>query len=286
MGRKGAPLWAWGLLLIICTGLGLCLQLNDDLLESYRIQYHSIVHNRENYCDRTSQLSKMVTHVRQHVLHQEQALEQLGQALDNKTYQIIALVGSSGVGKSQTAEVMLDYFPWTENVKTLSWRGPRSVHRVQSMLANLALCGQNLILIDNMTPADGQYVPVINELLRGHVEIANSTKQPHLIQLTMVLIFSMNRQQDEDVFEAELEALKQLPRTHVITYAALEPIHLYDCISREARIEEVQLTDEDVEEIIRGSDARWSGCKSIRSKVLLYGKPITDDKIDIANPTD
>ncbi|KAI8034475.1 hypothetical protein M5D96_012749 [Drosophila gunungcola] len=191
MGRKGAPLWAWGLLLIICTGLGLCLQLNDDLLESYRIQYHSI---------------------------------------------IIALVGSSGVGKSQTAQVMHDYFPWSENVKTLSWRGSRSVHRVQSMLGHLALCGQNLILIDNMIPADGQ----------GRMEIANSTKQPHLIQLTMVLIFSINRQQAEDVFEAELETLKQLPRTHVITYAALEPIHLFDCISREAKIEEVQLTDEHV----------------------------------------
>ncbi|XP_016984428.1 uncharacterized protein LOC108048357 [Drosophila rhopaloa] len=291
MRRKGVPLWTWGLLLIICAGLGLCLQLNDNtltvsgFLESYKNQYHSIVHNRDNYCDRLHRLGNMVNHVRYHVLHQEQAMEQLERALDNTTFQTIALVGSSGVGKSHTALVLREHFPWAENVKTLSWTGARSVRRVQSMLANLVHCGQNLILIDNMIPEDGQYVPVINELIRGREEIANSTEQPHLKQLTVVLIFSLNRLQSDDVYEAELETLKQLPHTHVITYAPLETVHLVDCISREARVEKVQLEDEHVEEIIRGIDARSSGCKSIRSKVVLYGKPIGTDT-DKLYPTD
>jgi len=106
--------------------------------------------------------------------------------------QIIALVGSSGVGKSFTAQLVRNHYPWPENVKTLSWNGDRSVVRVQGMLSHLVYCGQNLILIDNMLPEDAEYVPVISKLIKGYEDIANSTEQPHLKQLSVVLIFSVN----------------------------------------------------------------------------------------------
>ncbi|XP_016962950.1 uncharacterized protein LOC108033210 [Drosophila biarmipes] len=292
--RKKLPLWTWGsIVLLVCVGLGLCLQFNENsptvggFLESYANQYHSIVHNRDNYCDRSQRLGNIVSHARPHILHQEQALDQLELALDSPNRQIIALVGSSGVGKSFTAHKLRDHFPWPENVKTLSWAGGRSVLRVQSMLSHLVYCGRNLILIDNMLPKDAEYVPVISKLIKGHEEIANRTEQPHLKQLTVVLIFSVNRLQADEYYEEEMETLKQLPGTHVITYAALEPDHLVDCIHREAKIAKVQLDDDHIEEIIRGSDARSSGCKSIPAKVLLFGKPIPEaPSAAINHPTD
>jgi len=201
--------------------------------------------------------------------------------------QIIALVGSSGVGKSLTAQLVRNHYPWPENVKTLSWNGDRSMVRVQSMLSHLVYCGQNLILIDNMLPEDAEYVPVISKLIKGYEDIANSTEQPHLKQLSVVLIFSVNRLQADEDYEVDMETLKQMPGTHVITYAELEPDHLVDCIRREAKIAKVQLDDEHIEEIIRGSDARSSGCKSILAKVLLYGKPLPEaPKTPIDHPTD
>ncbi|KAH8366382.1 hypothetical protein KR084_002837 [Drosophila pseudotakahashii] len=292
-GRK-TPLWLWAaVVLVICAGLGLCLQFNDNsptvsgFMESYKNQYHSIVHNRDNYCDRSQRLGNIVQHARSHVLYQDQALDQLERALDSPSRQIIALVGSSGVGKSLTAGILRNHFPWPENVRTLSWSGSRSVRRLEGMLTQLVYCGQNLILVDNMEPEDAEYVPAINELIKGHDEIANRTEQPHLKQLTVVLVFSVNRLQPDEDFETEMETLSRLPRTHVITYDSLEAIHLVACIRREAQNAKVQLEDEQVEEIIRGSDARASGCKSIPAKVLLYGRPIAEaQETDVDYPTD
>ncbi|XP_037723986.1 uncharacterized protein LOC119556157 [Drosophila subpulchrella] len=281
VSRKKMPLWTWGsIILVICSGLGLCMRFNDNsptvggFLQSYTNQYHSIVNNRDNYCDRTQRLGNIVTYARLHVMHQDQALDQLEVALDSPNRQIIALVGSSGVGKSLTAHKLRNHYPWPENVKTVSWSGGESVLRVQSILSHLVYCGQNLILIDNMLPEDADYVPVISKLIRGHEDIANRTEQPHLKQLSVVVIFSVNRLQADEDYDVDMETLKKMPGTHVITYAALEPDHLVDCIRREAEIAKVQLDDEHIEEIIRGSDARSSGCKSIPAKVLLYGKPI------------
>ncbi|XP_017056236.1 uncharacterized protein LOC108098060 [Drosophila ficusphila] len=297
MDPKRSPLWMLGLLLIICAGLCLCLQLDENsptiggFLESYKNQYHSIVNNRENYCERAQRLGNMAIQARHHVFHQDLALEQLEQALENTTHQIIALVGSSGVGKSLTASVLRNHFPWPENVKTLSWDTARPLRRVQSMLPNLVHCGQNLILIDNMTPKDAQDVQEIHELIRAREEISNGTQQPHMKQLTVVIMFSVNRLQSDEAFKADMKSLKQLPHAHVIAYAPLEPIHLLDCIRREASIEGLQLDDEIVEEILRGSDPSFSGCKPIRAKVLLYGKRAiesdnTDQKLEPGNSTD
>lgn len=129
-------------------------------------------------------------------------------------------------------------------------------------------------MIDNMAPQDANNVAVINELIRGREDIANGTGQSNLKQLTVVFIFSVNRLQPDEEYDSEIVALQQLPRTHVITFAALEPVHLIDCIRREALIEQVQLDEAHFDEIIRGSDAKASGCKSVRAKVLMYGRPL------------
>lgn len=132
-------------------------------------------------------------------------------------------MGSSGVGKSHTARTLRTHFPWPENVKTLSWREAPSLLRVQSMVTNIFQCGQNLILIDDLTPLDGHLVPIFNELIRGRDEIAKgSSEQPDLKQLTSIFMFTVDRLQPQEIFEAEMKSLKQLPSTHVIIYADLE----------------------------------------------------------------
>ncbi|KAH8347410.1 hypothetical protein KR059_010545, partial [Drosophila kikkawai] len=279
LGRKKAYQTTWYcLLMALCLGLGITVWRwspeDSSFWEMYNNHYHSIVHNRSNYCDRSHRLGHMVTHCRRQVLHQEEALDELERALDNVTFQNIALVGSSGVGKSHTAQVLREQFPWPENVKTVSWRDASSLLRVKSVLHEVVQCGQNLILIDNMTPKDAQFVGAVNELIRGREDIANSTGQTHLKRLTVVFIFSVNRLQSEEKFDTEMEALKQLPHTQVIPYASFEPRHLLDCIRREELLENMQLDSAKVDEIIKGIDARVSGCKSVRAKVLLYGQPL------------
>ncbi|XP_020799184.1 uncharacterized protein LOC110177012 [Drosophila serrata] len=230
-------------MLIGCFALGL-------FLERY-------IHSRapsmqDSYCKRSYRLGDMMTHVRRQVLLQEQALDQLEWALDNGTFRNIALVGTPDVGKSHTARSLRETFPWPENVKTLSWRESPSLLRVQSMLKNLLLCGQNLILIDDLTPLNGHLVPIINELIRGRKEIAQasssskkSESDPRLKQLTSIFIFTLDRHQPEEIFQAEMAALKELPETHVIIYAALEHSQLAE-VKNVAGSEEL---DQDIEKV-------------------------------------
>ncbi|XP_043659295.1 uncharacterized protein LOC122623956 [Drosophila teissieri] len=292
--QKKTPLRSWVfLILAIAAGASLTLRLTNlstvgGFLENYKNQYHSIVHNQDNYCNPSQRLGNMVQHARHQVLNQNQALDQLELALDSTAKKTIVLVGTSGVGKSHTARILRENFPWSENVKTHSWSGYRSLRLLKSMLSDLTVCGQNMILIDNMTPKDAQFVPAINQLISMGKDIANHTEHPHQKLLTVVLIFNVNSMQSSKAFKMDMETLRNLPYTHVITYATLESTHLFDCIRREAAIAMVQLEDEHVDEIIRSIDATASGCKSILAKVLLYGKPIIADSqgTDQDHPTD
>ncbi|KAH8373248.1 hypothetical protein KR009_008463, partial [Drosophila setifemur] len=283
--RRSRMSWSvWCVIISILAGLPFCLELTDlermanQFVESYTNQLQSIVHNRVDYCDRSGRLGEMVAHARSEVLHQEKALDDLERALDNVTYNAIAIVGSSGVGKSQTASIMHERFPWPGNVQTLSWGATSStdkrMERVESMLKNLAHCGRNLILIDNMTPADGDHVNTINEMIKNTHEIANASGQPKLKQLTIVYIFSLNRLLPDKAYDAQKEGLlTALKHTHVINYQMLEPDHLLDCIYREALLTGTNLTVAQIEEIIQAGDARNAGCKSVCAKVALYSKP-------------
>ncbi|XP_026838129.1 uncharacterized protein LOC6550045 isoform X2 [Drosophila erecta] len=263
-GDQKKPLLKWAYLAIaIVAAVSLALKVTGNM-------------TTDNYCNPAQRLGDMVLHARHQVLNQDKALDQLELALDN-TKEIIVLVGTSGVGKSHTARILRENFPWPENVKTLSWSGHRSLRRVKSMLPDLTFCGQHLILIDNMTPKDAQFVPAINQLINEGEKIANLTEHPHQKQLTVVLIFSVNGMQAGEAFEMDMVTLRNMPHIHVITYATLESTHLVDCIRREAAIAMVQLEDEHVDEIIRSIDASASGCKSVLAKVLLYGKPIIDE---------
>lgn len=285
--QKKAPWRNWAyLILALAAGIGMLLQFTDKLstvsgfLESYKNQYHSIVHNQDNYCNPSRRLGDMVLHARHQVLNQDLALNQLELALDNTTNEAIVLVGTSGVGKSHTARILRETFPWPENVNTLSWTGSSSLGRVKSMLSGLTYCGQNMILIDNMTPKDAHFVPIINEMISEGEKSANHTEHPQQKRLTIVFIFNVNSMQPGEEFEMDMEILRNMPHTQLVTFATLDPTHLVDCIRREAAIAMVHLEDEHVEEIIKSIDASASGCKSILAKVLLYGKPIIADSQD------
>ncbi|EDX18154.1 uncharacterized protein LOC6726201 [Drosophila simulans] len=295
--QKKAPWRNWGyliLVLVLAAGIGMFLQFTGRLstvngfLESYNNQFHSIVHNQDNYCNPSRRLGDMVLHARHQVLNQDHALNQLELALDNTTNEAIALVGTSGVGKSHTARILRETFPWPENVKTLSWTDRSPLDRVKSMLSGLTFCGQKMILIDNMTPKDAHFVPIINEMISEGEKRANHTEHQQQKRLTVVVIFNVNGMQSREEVEMDMEILRNMPHTQLVTFATLEPTHLVDCIRREAAIAMVHLEDEHVEEIIKSIDASASGCKSIWAKVLLYGKPIIADsqETDQVLPTD
>lgn len=270
------------ILLVLCISCCISLYQNGEtvsnFMQRYSSQYQAIVHNKLDYCDRSTPLNDVFQHLRENVLNQEAALDQLEQALASQSsFQSIALVGSSGLGKSLTMRILLEKFPWVENVQRIAWNDyalnddSARLQEVSNMLYSLVHCGRNLLIIDNMLPSDVEYVTSINQLI-SRSDVAKK-------HVTIIYIFNLNRMVDDSLYEQHMELVQQLPNTTVITYRQFDQIDLEKCVLHEAKIAGLDLDERYVNEMVNTADVGVSGCKSVRAKVVLYGKPL--EKRDI-----
>ncbi|EDW36707.1 GL22398 [Drosophila persimilis] len=246
----------------------------SNFMLNYSKQYQAIIHNKQNYCDHTLSLNEMFGHIRRHVLNQETALDQLEQSLSKPQFQSISLLGSSGVGKSLTARLLRELFPWPENVHALTKSDVSDLVRMNSVLTKLDFCGRNLILVDNMNSTDQEIVQRVNDLVSSFGDIAGNknTHKVNLKRLSIVYIFNINRFLGETSVE-HFATVLQLPDNQVIQFDTLEPQHLESCIRHEADLENLLLDQKYVESMINTTDFKMSGCKTLRAKVLIYGQP-------------
>lgn len=245
-------------------------------MQRYSSQYQAIVHNKLNYCDPSMPLNDCFGRMRENVLNQEAALDQLEQALTtDNSFQSIALVGSSGVGKSLTMRMLIEQFPWAENVQSIAWNDydlnddDARIQAVYQMQDNLAYCGRNLIIIDNMTPYDVNYVTSINQVI-SHSDYGTK-------HVAIIYIFNLNRMLEDSLYERQLKAVKQLPGTKLIFYRQFDQDDLERCVRHEAKLAGFNIEEHYVKEIVGTADVENSGCKSVRAKVYLFselqGKP-------------
>lgn len=275
--------------LVLCFSCGITLYQNTDavskFMQRYSTQYQAIVHNKLNYCDRTIPLHEIFEHIHQNVINQEVALEQLEQALANQSsFQAIALVGTSGVGKSLTMRMLQEQYPWSENVQNIAWNDYELIDEearyqaVWGMLSNLAHCGRNLIIIDNMAMCDLEYVSSINSLILSNTDVASGNNDLDKKQLTIIYVFNLNGMLPEEHYSQQLKMLQNLPPTTVISYRVFGPADLEKCVRHEAKVVGLNLEERYVEEMVNTTDVKVSGCKTVRSKVLIYGLPQSNDE--------
>lgn len=279
--------------LIIVVGISCCITMyqNKDamssFIERYTNQYRSIVNNKLNYCDRAMPLHEIFENIRADVLNQESALNQLEQAMANQSsIQSIALVGSSGLGKSLTMRLLQDHYPWKENVYSIAWNDfeldndKARYNTVFYMLRNLAHCGRNLIIIDNMAPYDKIYVSTINAMLQQKTDVAFGSKDMDLKQLTIIYVFNLNRLLEEDLYERQVEIMQKVPETTVIHYRNFDVNDLEMCVHHEAKVVDMFVDQVHVQEMLNSIDVTVSGCKTVRSKVLIYARPLPEDLLE------
>ncbi|XP_030378724.1 uncharacterized protein LOC115627241 [Scaptodrosophila lebanonensis] len=294
--RKRHKFFSWyslGLLTLVAA-ISLCIPLyrNRSVVskfkQMYSSQYQAIVHNKQNYCESAMPLDDLFGHLHANVIGQDAALKQLEQALAQQNhFQSIALVGSSGIGKSLTVRLLREHFPWLENVRTYAWNDQYNrleegnFETVRRLLENLAHCGRNLLVIDNMASSDASFVPAINELVISSAP--NVTKNSSDVQLlTIIYVFNLNRMLLDEPYEHQLKALQHLPNTTVINYRTFGCREFMKCVSHEAKLARMQLDERVTQEMLDTADVKVSGCKTVRAKVLIYGK-LSDD-VDIKQP--
>ncbi|XP_068141199.1 uncharacterized protein [Drosophila tropicalis] len=263
----------------ICLGciLYYCNESMTKFLQSYTNQYHDIVHNKLNYCDRSLALGEMFTELRGRVLHQDIALNQLERIMaNNQSFQSIALVGSSGLGKSLTVRLLRELFPWRENVHAVNWHYHLE-ETIDTMLSKFQFshCGRNLVIIDNMPMGDQDFVKIINDAVQQRAS-SNGTPENNANSqhVTMIYVFNINRMiLSNQEYDEQLNQLQQelSEPTQMISYRTFQRHHLELCIRSEVLKNNLNLSEIYLEEMLNTTDVEISGCKTVYAKVLIYG---------------
>ncbi|EDW00312.1 uncharacterized protein LOC6564726 [Drosophila grimshawi] len=286
-GPMGSFLRYFLLPIFLVLGIICCITLYQTevtmFVQHYFRQYQAIVHDKPNYCDRSRSMRNIFDNIHRDVINQDAALQQLEEALTNHAaFHSIALVGTSGLGKSLTMQLLFYQYPWKLNVQRIAWNDFDLIEeearykKVLGILHNLAHCGRNLLIIDNMSVWDLEYVAIINALALAQRDVANvEISDLDLKQLTIIYVFNVNARKLPDVYyRKRLEVILQLADMTVITYRSFDRSDLERCVRHEARVIDLHLEERYVKEIVSTSNVHISGCKTVRAKVLVYGKPM------------
>ncbi|XP_023161487.1 uncharacterized protein LOC111593118 [Drosophila hydei] len=228
---------------------------------------------RAFHCNHKLDTMRIFRQISKQVLNQELALARLERAIrSDRPLRSIALLGPPGVGKTLTAMVLRQQFPWPENVHSYSWSTyvPDGAHKfnvIRNFVEQLSFCGQNLLIIDNLSPCDYSFVPTYNKLLlerEGDAHLAGNQS------VIVVYIFNLEMQ----YYWQQYELLQQLPMdTTIVNYRPFGRSDVLACLENELRLEQRTLDLRTISHIVGEAmlDVDDAGCKRIRQLLMQHG---------------
>ncbi|XP_034104876.1 uncharacterized protein LOC117568378 [Drosophila albomicans] len=229
---------------------------------------------RAFYCEQQLDTKRIFRQIARQVLNQEHALARLERLVQSpRNFKAVALLGPPGVGKSLTAMGLRQQFPWQENVHTYSWStyvpdGVKKFHMIRNFMDLLKDCGQNLIIIDNLSACDYGIVPIYNKVLQKREGDLNAAANQTVL---VVYIFDL----EMEFYWQQYELLHQLPvDVTIVNYQPFGRQELSDCLHQEMRLEQRTLDKRRVFQILDDAmmNVQCNGCKGLRESVLQYGQ--------------
>lgn len=237
-------------------------QIFSELKHLSMNQYQLYLYGRLNYCDESFAYENISSALKNRIVGQDMAIDKIHQILrTHEMFTAIALYGAQGVGKTLTLNVIRETFQWHLNVQQYVWS---LVHSKQSQLKSLltfvdslTLCGQNAIFIDNI-PLNS--VNIIEEF---HQKLFQVCKQ-NQFRAFAVYVFNKN---DDDTNQ---HPMIQIENVSAIHFQNLNLNDLRKCIQIESRLLDVNLSEEQMNELVASIDLERSGCKHVAAKVAIY----------------
>lgn len=230
---------------------------------------------RSLYCSQPWDTMRLFRQIGRQVLNQEIALTRLERVVASQThFKSVALLGPPGVGKSQTVMALRQQYPWPENVHSYSWStyvpdGVQKFHLIRNFVEQLSDCGQNLLIVDNLSTCDYAIVHIYNKLL---LEREGERDYSAAVNQTVLVVYVFNLEME--YYWEQFELLQQLPvDTTIINYRHFGRDELQDCLEHELSLEQRTL-DPDVKQLILDEallDVHYSGCKRLRQLILQHG---------------
>lgn len=228
---------------------------------TYFNNYNKIVHGDERYCFRPLDASMIIDKLQDEVIGQDDALKLVTASLHLANREKIiqmAFTGPIGVGKSLTANLIIDNFKWNENVVSLiydlSFKHPKNQEDEDDftvVTSKLSDCGFNLVVIDDVN-TDESTVKRIAKLERHLHRLAKQ----NIFKIVLIVIFNGDLQQEV------------LTNFVLVEYLPFTKETFRQCIEAHEKRHNVKLSPKDFEELTFINFTAL-GCKTLAKKLNL-----------------
>lgn len=230
----------------------------NDLKHLAMNQFQLYLHGRENYCNEPFEHWQISNALHHRIIGQRSALYKINLALQqHESITAMALVGTQGIGKSLTLNIIQKHFQWHLNIQQYVWsliESPRSqLQNLLKLFDGLTTCGQNGIFVDSVPLTNISIIYEFNQKLLAHAKQKN-------FKLIVIYVFHTN-----NVIEANEPV--QLENVKSINFRQFNSDDIHNCINMECERLKIALTPQQIDELITDIDATRHGCKSVAARI-------------------
>lgn len=169
----------------------------------------------------------------------------------------LAFIGTQGVGKTLTLNLIQEHFQWHLNIQQYIWSLVQSdqnqLKNLLKIIDGLTTCGQNGIFIDNVPIKHVGVIDEFNKRLFSHSKENN-------IKLIVIYTFQTNN---------PIEASKPVPIDDVksIIFRQFDSNDIHNCINMECERLKITLPPAQINDLLTDIDAKRHGCKHVAARV-------------------
>lgn len=227
-------------------------------------QYHLMIYGREHYCDEPFEHWHIANMLHHRIVGQENAVAELTETLQlHENFTAIGFVGTQGIGKTLTLNLIQDEFQWHLNIQQYIWsliQAPRhQLENLMRLMNGLTTCGQNGIFVDNIPL---KHVDIIDEFNR---KLRNYSNQNHF-KVIAIYVF----QSDNPI---ETSQPLQLDNVKSINFRQFNSQDIRNCISMECERLKIAVTPNQMIELLTDIDAKRHGCKNVAARIARQELP-------------
>lgn len=259
----------WAQVAVIVVGIIVIQQNTTIRNELHRLslqQYHSYVYGRSNYCHEPFVSTNITQALHHRLIGQHSVIDAIDTLLrQHENYTAIALIGSQGVGKTLTLNVIETEFQWHSNVWRYIWSNIQSqqhqLKRLTSLLQQFNACGQNALFVDNVLERDLNIITEFHQILTAFVA-------EHQLKFFVFYVIGTNATDDHNEHSIRIDNVTS------IHYRRFDADDIKQCIAIECKRLDVQLSATEIDDIVQSTDVQQTGCKKISAKISRHTKSI------------
>lgn len=234
--------------------------------------YYQVVYG-DNYCTNKLNETRLMKKMKESIVGQQDQLILLEGALkkshNQKRFIPIILMGGTGVGKSLTVNLLIEEFPWKENINLLFWdlsfenliTDDNDHYDLELVSDKFSNCGFNLIIIEDID-------------LRNDTVARISTMERNLQKLTTrapykIILMPIFRTKPNQDFGSILYRLRNFI---IVEYTPITKEIFAECLQLHRELLKIHLTQDEIDDYMQNTDYEKQGCKTIAKKLSSHFK--------------